>query len=108
MELLFNDLSLHGQFNTPAEFRASIGRVMEMRETARRLGLEVHCPRIVADAQVTHELRMPQMAGRLDANVRRALLGWFTKHGPFMDDIRQHGDDDYFACGNEVVTDTSV
>ncbi len=108
MDLLFNDLSLHGQFHDPAEFRESIGRVMEMREAARRFGREVHCPRSVAAAQVTQELQMPQVAGRLDANVRRALMGWLTKHGPFMDDIRQHGPNDYFACGNEVVTDTAV
>ena len=108
MELLFNDLSLHGQFNTPAEFEESIGRVMEMRAVAQRFGLEVHCPATVAAAQVTHELRMPQAAGRLDANVKRALMGWFTKHGPFMNPT--HGDDDYFAYGDDddIVTCKAV
>ena len=108
MELLFNDLSLHGQFQSVRDFEESVRRVMEMREAARRFRLEVHCPRIDADAQVTQELRMPQAVGRLDANVSRALMGWLTKHGPFMDDIRQHSPDDFFACGNEVVTDTAV
>lgn len=111
MELLFNDLSLYGQFQSVRDFEEAIGRVMEMREVAGRFGLEVHCPRIDADAQVTQELRIPQAVRRLDANVSRALMGWLTKHGPFMDDIRQHrGPEDSLDLGDEdeVVTNTAV
>lgn len=109
MELLFNDLSLHGQFRDPAEFRESIGRVMEMREVAGLFGREVHCPRSVAFAsRVVGDMPMQQAVQYLDKSAISALMVWLTAHGPFLDVVRQHGPDDYFACGDEVVTDTAV
>lgn len=112
MELLFNDLSLHGQFNTPAEFEESIGRVMEMREAARRLGLEVHCPRSIADApRVVGDMPMRQAVQHLDRSTLSALMVWLDAHGPFMDDIRQHrGPEDSLDLGDKdgVVTNTAV
>lgn len=109
MELLLNDLSLHGQFHSARDFEESIGRVMEMREIAGRFGRKLHCHRNLVNAQVTPELRMPQVVGGLAADKGRALMGWLTKHGPFIEDIREHGDGDYLlAYGNEDVTDTAV
>lgn len=108
MELLFNDLSLHGQFRSARDFEESIGRVMEMREVAGRFGCELHCHRNMVNAQVTPELRMPQVVGALAVDKGRALMGWLTKHGPFIEDIREHGDDDYLTCGDEIVTEKAV
>ena len=108
MELLFNDLSLHGQFHSARDFEESIGRVMEMRVLAGRFGRKLHCHRNLVNAQVTPELLMPRVVGALGADTRRALMGWLTKHGPFIEDIREHDVDDYLACGDEVVTDTAV
>ncbi len=108
MELLLNDLSLHGQFHSARDFEESIGRVMEMRVLAGRFGRKLHCHRNLVNAQVTPELLMPRVVGALGADTRRALMGWLTKHGPFIEDIREHDVDDYLACGDEVVTDTAV
>lgn len=108
MELLFNDLSLHGQFRSARDFEESIGRVMEMREIAGRFGRKLHCHRNLVNAQVTPELRMPQVVGGLAADKGRALMGWLTKHGPFLEDIREHGDDDYLTCRDEIVTEKAV
>lgn len=112
MELLFNDLSLHGQFQSVRDFEEAIGRVMEMREAARRFGLEVHCPRIDADApRVLGDMPMRQAVQYLDESAGRALMGWLDREGPFMDDIRQHrGPEDSLDLGDkdEVVTNTAV
>ena len=110
MELLFNDLSLREQFHDFAEFRASIGRVMEMREVAGLFGREVHCPRSVAYAtRVVGDMPMQQAAQYLDESTLSALMFWLTAHGPFLDDIRQHGGGDYFTHGDDdIVTDTAV
>lgn len=35
-------------------------------------------------------------------------MQWLTKTGPFWDDERQHGEDDYLECRGEVVTDTGI
>ena len=108
MELLFNDLSIHGQFPDVAAFRGAIGRVMEMRELARRYGRELQCHRNVARAQVTRDLSMPQAIQGLSKNKRRALMQWLARSGPFWEDSRRHGGDDWLECGGEVVTDTAA
>lgn len=35
-------------------------------------------------------------------------MQWITRLGPFWDDERRHGCDEYFECNGEVVTDTAV
>ena len=39
---------------------------------------------------------------------RRAVMIWLTRSGPFWDDLREHGEDDYLECAGDVVTDTSA
>ena len=110
MELLFNDLSIHGQFPDVATFRAAIGRVMTMRDRARRrYGRELQCHRKVAHARVTSDSLMPQASQGLSRDMRSALMQWLARSGgPFWDDCRQHGGDDWLECKGEVVTDTAV
>ena len=109
MDLLFNDLSIQGQFPDVAAFRASIGRVMAMRELARRRhGQELQCHRNIAHAQVTHDSLMPQAIAGLNRDMRSALMQWLTRSGPFWEDCRRHGDDDWLECESQVVTDTAA
>ena len=35
-------------------------------------------------------------------------MQWLNRHGPFWDDDRQHGVDDWFEYNGEIVTDTAV
>ena len=43
VELLFNDLSVHGQFPDVPTFKASIGRVMHIRTVMQRFRLNLYC-----------------------------------------------------------------
>ena len=96
VDLLFNDLSIHGQFPDVAAFRGAINRVMTMREVARsRYGRELQCHRNVAHAPVTRGLSMPQAVQGLSRDKRSALMQWLARSGPFWEDYRQHGSDDY-------------
>lgn len=109
MELIFNDCSIHGQFHDLTTFRDAIGRVMAIRETARQFGRELHCHRNVANAQVTHDMRMSQaVQAALSRDQVRALMQWLNRYGPFWDDDRQHGVDDWFEYNGAIVTDTAV
>ena len=108
VDLLFNDLSIHGQFPDVATFRVAIGRVMIMRELARRYGRELQCHRNVAHAQVTRGLLMPQAIAGLSRNMRSALMQWLARSGPFWEDYRRHGEGDWLECEGEVVTDTAA
>ena len=110
MDLLFNDLSIQGQFPDVATFRVAIGRVMTIRDLARRrYGRELQCHRNVASAHVTHDSLMPEVIAGLGRNERSALMQWLARSGgPFWDDYRQHGEDDWLECEGEIVTDTAV
>ena len=109
MDLLFNDLSIHGQFPDVAAFRGAIGRVMEIRDLARRrYGRELQCHRNVAHAPVTRDSSMPQAIQGLSKDERSTLMQWLTRSGPFWEDFRRHGDDDWLECKGEVVTDTAA
>lgn len=108
MDLLFNELSVHGQFPDVATFKVSVGRVMHIRAVMRRFRLNLYCHRNVANRQVTQDRSLPQVIGALDRDSRQALMGWLTQHGPFWEDARKHGGDEYLEYEGEVVTDSAV
>jgi hypothetical protein len=108
VELLFNDLSLHGQFPDLATFRAAIVRLMVIRQIAHRFGRSLHCHRNVVQAPVTPTMTMPRAVQALTLEERRVLMQWFTQHGPFWEDARNHRPDDWLECSGSIVTDTAV
>ena len=108
MNLIFNELSMHGQFYDINSFRDAIRHVMAIRTVARQFGSDVQCHRNVVNAQVTHNLTMPRAVQALSRDDRRALMQWLTRYGPFWEDFQQHGQDDWLECNGEIVTDTAV
>ena len=109
MDLILNDCSIHGQFQSLATFRDAVGRVMNIREVARQFGSDLQCHRNVASSQVTPNLSMREAAPRaLDKNEFRVLMRWIDRHGPFWDDLRQHSSEDLLESNGEIVTDTAV
>lgn len=108
MEFLVNDLSLDGQFQNLEQFESAIWCVMEIRQIARRFGRELHCHRNLAQARVTPTITVPQAVRVLRIEERRALMQWLTQYGPFWDDMRRHGPDDWLECNGNIVTDTAV
>lgn len=108
MDLLFNDLSIHGQFPDAAAFEVAISRVMAIRDEVRRQGWDLQCHRNVANARVTRDSHMRQAVQRLSHAQCRALMQWLDRRGPFWEDYRQHDSDDYLECQGEVVTDTAA
>lgn len=108
MDLLVNDLSLHGQFHDLAAFRNSVRQVMQIRQIARQHGRTLHCHRGLVSAQVTPDERMQSAVAALPRDEQRAVMAWLGQHGPFWDDDRQHDSDDWYECAGECVTDTAV
>ena len=108
MDLLVNDLSLHGQFADFAAFRDSIHRVMKIRTIARRHMRHLYCHRNLVNGQVTPEEGLPAAVNALPLNERRAVMAWLSQHGPFWDDDRQHDAGDWYEYDGDVVTDTAV
>lgn len=108
MELLVNDLSIQGQFPDIESFREAITRLMGMRKLCRRFGLELYCHKNMAHAQVTNTLIMPQVIQHFSRQEQSVLMQWLTRNGPYWEDCREHGSDDYFECNDEIVTDCAI
>ncbi len=107
MELLFNDASLHGQFDIES-FRLAVGRLMAVRQAAHRYGRELKCNRNVSDALISHDRRMPSFIQFLRKDERRSLQLWLTRAGHFWEDFRQHSEDEWVEVRGELVTGTAV
>lgn len=108
MDLLINDLSLHGQFADVAAFRESIRRVMKIRAIARRHKRALYCHRGLVNKQVTSQDTMPGAVKALPLEERRTVMAWLSQNGPFWDDDREHDGGDWYECGGEIVTDTAI
>ena len=108
MEVLLNELSLHGQFASVQDFQTAVETVMSARSKMRQFGGELRCHRNLTQAQVTHELSLQQVVSQLDRNKRGALMSWLTKDGPFWEDSRQHEVDDWLESQSQIVTDTAL
>ncbi len=108
MQLLVNDLSLHGQFLDLASFKYAISQLMMIRETAHQFGWNLYCHRGMRHAFVMPEVTMPQAIQALTCDERRALLSWITQTGPFWEDARQHSSEEWLEWNGNIVTDTAV
>ena len=108
MELLVNDLSFHGQFTDIASFRDAIARLMVIRQTAMRYGWPLYCHRAIAHAAVTSTMTMPQAVQLMTMSERRVLMQWLMELGPFWEDERGHGPDDWLEWDGRIVTDSAV
>lgn len=108
MEFLVNDRSLHGQFHDAASFRAALRVMMTMRTAVQRFGRALHCHRNLLHAQLGPGLNLQQAVQALPRDEQSAVMSWVTRHGPFWEDLRQHGSDDWLEWRGEIVTDTAL
>jgi len=108
MELLVNDLSIHGQFTDIPSFHTAVTQLMSMRNLCRKFGLELYCHKNMSHAQVTNLLIMPQAIKSFSRSEQSALMQWLTKNGPYWEDCREHDTNDYLECNEQVVTDCAI
>ena len=79
-----------------------------MRMSAKRFGREVQCGRGLLNAEPLPGVPLSQAVGRLPPDQRRSVMSWLTSAGPFWDDSRRHGLDDYLECQGEIVTESGM
>ena len=80
MDLLFNECSLHGQFQDAKSFECSLDILMGMRNTAKKYNREILCHRQLMHSMITHDLSLPQIIGCIDKNKAAALRMWIGRH----------------------------
>lgn len=108
MRLLFNDLSIHGQFGNVYEFQTALDSLMNLRNVARLNHVNMCCHRTLLNRSVTSDLTVRSAISELPRDKKLAFQLWWNKEGPYWDDERVHGSDDYVQCKGDVVTDTAV
>lgn len=110
MDLFANDLSIQAQFHDLPTFCAAIGRLMTMRDVARRFGRTVYCHRNMVNTEPIAGVSMQRAIQALERDKRADLMVWLTRGGPFWEDdvIYRHGSDEYLEFQDKVVTDTAI
>ena len=81
---------------------------MKMCSAARRAGHEIQCHRALLAVEALPGVPMQQALQQLAVNERRSAMSWLTRVGPFWDNLRRHGSDEYLECRGDVVTDAAV
>lgn len=108
MDFLVNDRSLHGQFADVASFRKSLSNIMAMRALIGKASYQLYSHRNLVQSRIGPELGFQQGVLSLPQAERGAILSWITKHGPFWEDLREHGSDDWLEVRGDIVTDTAL
>lgn len=108
MDLLLNDLSIHQQFPSLAEFREAVQRIVAMRESASRLGRRLYCHRNIVNCRIDAATTVFAALQTFTRDEKRSLLAWLTKHGPFWEDAPEHSPGLLLKVDGEKVTETAV
>jgi len=109
MMFLLNELSLHGQFESEAEFLKSFRAILECRSALREYQRVLYCGRAtLGERQVVKQTTFRKLVwGLSDKNIQRIIFQWVDKNGPFWDDDMLHSPDEYFDDNKgEPVTNT--
>lgn len=108
MELILNDLSIHGQFHAVTEFREAVDRIISMRKVAQKFGRELYCHRNTTSRLIDPSTTVFDAIQTFTREEKRVFLSWFTRQGPFWEDVHHHNPNDWLQCGNDIVTETAV
>ena len=108
MDLLVNDLSVHGQFQSIEEFREAISRLMKMRTVAQSANREVLCHGGFLSVQPMRDMTMQQAVGRLERENKMAVMAWINNAKYYWDEDRHHDSGDYLDSSGNLVTDTAI
>jgi hypothetical protein len=109
MDFFLNELSIHNQFTSQNEFLESLKTILKCKKLINDLKLTVCCHREIVNQHVLNNVTLSHAINKFaDKNLKRIVMIWISKHGPFMDDSRQHSPDEYFQYKDEVVTDCSL
>ncbi len=110
MDLLLNDLSIHEQFHDFRQLQRAFGQLINMRSTAEKYDIEVKSSYYISRCKPMPDTGLSEAINRIpDINLKRTVLSWLYKYGPFWEDKQEHYSNDWLECKDEtIVTDSSV
>ena len=110
MDLIVNDQSIHEQFHNLTDLQRAFKQLSEMRRVAKNYRREIKCSRIIYQCKPMPRVKLlPAIDQIPDHNLRRAILSWLTRNGPFWEDDQEHSRSDWLEFKDElIVTDTGI
>jgi len=108
LELFANELSVERQFQDAVSFQSALTRLLSVRKVAREFDREVRCHRGFAQIEPIRGIPFRRAVQGMDLDRLRTVMRWLDRSGPFWDDERRHGEDDWLWSGEEPVTDTAI
>ena len=108
MELFANELSIERQFWEVALFQSALSRLLSLREVAREFDREVRCHRGFAQIEPIGGMPFRRAIQGMDLDRVRTVMQWLDHSGPFWDEERHHGEDDWVESSDQLVTGTAV
>ncbi|WP_411348668.1 hypothetical protein [Paenibacillus sp. WLX2291] len=104
MELVMNELSLAGQFNTIASFYDSLDSMLKIQKTLDKLGVTVLSHSELYNRMVTHEhtlydaLSNKSSRGNDKARFFKVMLRELMQHKMFWTDSPKHNEQSIYKC----------
>jgi len=109
MDLLVNELSIHEQFHDADDLERAFIQLIKMRSIARGYKREIKCTQHIYNCKPIPGVELlPAISQVSTQNLRRIILGWLTRYGPFWDDAQEHSANDYLEYDGEIVTETAI
>lgn len=96
--LYVNDYSFHGQFDSHDDVVAAIQRLWTLRLVCQEYTAQCFCSRVLlGNRKVLANMTLREVVIRYpNADIRRLILSWLDKQGPFWDTNRQHDANDWY------------
>lgn len=111
MKFYLNELSLHNQYSSKYDFLPSLKEILKCKQAINKSGYPFYCSKIVLQQKVfQNNTFMQAVLTGDDKNIKRLVMIWISKDGPFWDDsrFRLHAPDDYLECNGQIVTDLAL
>lgn len=109
MRWYINDVSLQGQFADIAAFEGILRGLIGVRIRVERLSRDLRSTRTLAERFVSTGITIREaMRASRDRDLRRAVLNWVDRTGPYVEDDRLGEADDYFEFASLDITDSGL
>lgn len=92
MKVVLNELSLNYQYESKAHFLDHLSKLLDRRSKVPAFSENLFCSRDLPEYYVCNGVSFRD-AVKDNPDLRRIVLGWLSKKGPFIDDV----DDDSYA-----------
>lgn len=107
MEFFLNSRSLHNQFDSVETFKTALRTIFSHRSTIEQFEHRLSVRRDITSRLVHSNLTFQVAISKIsDLSLKRSILNWLDKTGPFWDiNSQKHSPEDFFWFEDDIVTD---